>query len=441
MFNKKLHEKIDQQAAMLDQQKAILDAIHASTASVTFDLNANVVESNALFQQVMGYSASSLPGMNHRAFCEPGYAGSPAYQAFWQSLREGKPFIGRVKRLRSNGDEVWLEATYNPIKDASGKITGFIKFATDITPRVQEASRNRAVLDAVNRVMASIEFTLDGTITKVNENFLKVMGYQEAELIGQPHRRLCTPEFANSREYAQLWDQLRSGRFFSGQIKRIARDGSERWLEASYNPVFDESGKVVSVIKFATDITTNVQTQKQERDSALFAFNTSQQTRHWAEEGVNNISDSVSNIENMANEIATAAQSVQSLGKHSQQIGTIVQTIKDIADQTNLLALNAAIEAARAGETGRGFAVVADEVRKLAERTSMSTAEISGMVTAIQNQTGTAVNNMDQIKTLVEGSVDQVNKVGDVINQIRQGADSVVTAIQQMALDKGVQAG
>jgi methyl-accepting chemotaxis protein len=178
---------------------------------------------------------------------------------------------------------------------------------------------------------------------------------------------------------------------------------------------------VVSVIKFATDITTNVQTQKQERDSALFAFNTSQQTRHWAEEGVNNISDSVSNIENMANEIATAAQSVQSLGKHSQQIGTIVQTIKDIADQTNLLALNAAIEAARAGETGRGFAVVADEVRKLAERTSMSTAEISGMVTAIQNQTGTAVNNMDQIKTLVEGSVDQVNKVGDVINQIRQG--------------------
>jgi methyl-accepting chemotaxis protein len=123
----------------------------------------------------------------------------------------------------------------------------------------------------------------------------------------------------------------------------------------------------------------------------------------------------------MANEIATAAQSVQSLGKHSQQIGTIVQTIKDIADQTNLLALNAAIEAARAGETGRGFAVVADEVRKLAERTSMSTAEISGMVTAIQNQTGTAVNNMDQIKTLVEGSVDQVNKVGDVINQIRQG--------------------
>nr|WP_276608578.1 methyl-accepting chemotaxis protein [Aquitalea denitrificans] len=178
--------------------------------------------------------------------------------------------------------------------------------------------------------------------------------------------------------------------------------------------------------------------QQQERDSALFAFNTSQQTRHWAEEGVNNITDSVAYIENMSQQIATAAKSVESLGQHSQQINAIVQTIKDIADQTNLLALNAAIEAARAGETGRGFAVVADEVRKLAERTSSSTSEISGMVTAIQSQTNTAVHNMDQIKDLVADSVEQVNKVGTVINQIRQGADSVVTAIHQIALDKGI---
>ncbi|BBF85816.1 methyl-accepting chemotaxis protein [Aquitalea magnusonii] len=439
MFNKKLHAKIASQDAALEQQQAVLEAISLSMASVSFDLNANVTDSNSLFQQVMGYGASSLLGMNHRAFCDPDYVASRDYQEFWNSLRAGKPYIGRVKRVRSSGERIWLEATYNPVKDKAGKVIGFIKFATDITRRVEEAARNKAVLESVNRVMASIEFTVDGVITAVNHNFLQTMGYQESELIGQSHRRLCAPEFAQSREYTQLWDQLRSGQFFSGQIKRIARDGSERWLEASYNPVFDDAGKVISVIKFATDITANVIAQKQERDSALFAFNTSQQTRQWAEEGVNNISDSVANIENMANEISTAAQSVQSLGQHSQQIGTIVQTIKDIADQTNLLALNAAIEAARAGETGRGFAVVADEVRKLAERTSLSTSEISGMVSAIQSQTGTAVNNMDQIKKLVEGSVGQVNKVGDVINQIRQGADSVVTAIQQMVLDKGVQ--
>jgi methyl-accepting chemotaxis protein len=293
------------------------------------------------------------------------------------------------------------------------------------------------MLSALNRAMATIEFTPDGVITAVNPNFLKTMGYSEKDLVGQHHRQLCAPEFVQSSDYKELWNQLKRGDFFSGQIKRIARDGSERWLEASYNPVFDEGGKVISVIKFATDITENVSRQKQERDNALFAFNTSQQTRHWAEEGVNDISQSVESIGRMAADIDAAGKNVQSLGERSQQIGSIVQTIKDIADQTNLLALNAAIEAARAGETGRGFAVVADEVRKLAERTSSSTAEISTMVTAIQDQTGTAVNNMGQIQGAVQGSVEQVKKVGDVINQIRQGADSVVTAIQQMAADKG----
>ncbi|NWK79825.1 PAS domain S-box protein [Aquitalea sp. LB_tupeE] len=439
MFNSKLKETIQNQARMIAQQKAVLDAIGLSMARVTFDMNANVVESNHAFQQVMGYSAEVLPGMNHRTFCEASYANSSEYQAFWNSLRKGSPFAGRVKRLRRDGKVVWLEATYNPIKNEQGQVCGFVKFAADITLRVEEELRNKAVLAAMNRVMASIEFSIDGVIRMVNPNFLRTMGYQESELIGQHHRRLCTMEYAQSREYIQLWEQLRSGQFYSGQVLRIARDGSERWLEASYNPVFDDHGQVVSIIKFATDITANIAAQKQERDSALFAFNTSQQTRHWAEEGVKNISESVNNIETMANEIATAAQGVQSLGEHSQQIGTIVQTIKDIADQTNLLALNAAIEAARAGETGRGFAVVADEVRKLAERTSLSTAEISGMVNAIQLQTGKAVSNMDQIKHLVEGSVGQVNKVGEVISQIRTGAESVVTAIQQLALDKGYQ--
>lgn len=438
MFNKKLHAKIDGQEKLLGQKQAVIDAINLSTASVTFDINANVVESNSLFQKVMGYSDANLKGKNHRDFCDRDYANSNDYQQFWDNLRSGKPFAGRVKRLGSSGQDIWLEATYNPIKDPTGKITGFVKFATDITDRVEEAARNKAILDSVNRVMASIEFTREGVITTINQNFGRTMGYKLEELIGKHHSLLCPPDFVQSKEYTQLWEQLRAGQLFSGQIKRIAKDGTIRWLEASYNPVFDDNGNVLSIIKFATDITRNIVTQQQEHDSALFAFNTSQQTRHWAEEGVNNITDSVAYIENMSQQIATAANSVQSLGQHSQQINAIVQTIKDIADQTNLLALNAAIEAARAGETGRGFAVVADEVRKLAERTSSSTSEISGMVTAIQSQTNTAVHNMDQIKDLVADSVEQVNKVGTVINQIRQGADAVVTAIHQIALDKGI---
>ncbi|UCV12951.1 methyl-accepting chemotaxis protein [Dechloromonas denitrificans] len=141
-------------------------------------------------------------------------------------------------------------------------------------------------------------------------------------------------------------------------------------------------------------------------------------------------------IHNAANEMRKISDAVQSsstivedLGRQSDQITSIVNTIKEIADQTNLLALNAAIEAARAGEQGRGFAVVADEVRKLAERTSLSTTEIGGMVGKIQNGTRSAVNSMQAGVTQVSNGVELANQAGDSINRIRDGAQRVTQVV------------
>lgn len=109
--------------------------------------------------------------------------------------------------------------------------------------------------NAINRVQAVIEFSLTGHVLSANDNFLRVLGYQVDEITGQHHRLFCTPEFARSADYREFWRQLADGDVVSGEFKRIAKDGREIWLQASYNPVFDEQGHVVKVVKFATDIT------------------------------------------------------------------------------------------------------------------------------------------------------------------------------------------
>lgn len=434
MFNTKLKQKFAKSQEMLLASKALEAALDRSNSIVRFDLESKVVSANANFLQVMGYaSEAAVLGKPHSIFCDKKYIASQDYARFWENLRRGEYFSGRVKRVTSNGNVIWLEATYNPILGEDGKVNGFVKYATDITDRIMSAAHERAINVAINRAMGVIEFSVDGQIIKANENFLEVLGYSAEDIKGKHHRIFCDAEFVNSPAYPQLWSRLRAGQFFTGTIKRFAKDGSARWLEASYNPVLDEDQKVIGVIKFATDITEKMLQIQTERDSALFAYTSSQQTQGLANNGVSNIQQSVDKICLMAESIELAGKNVQQLGERSQAITTIVQTIKDIADQTNLLALNAAIEAARAGETGRGFAVVADEVRKLAERTTSSTVEIAGMVGDIQLQTKTAVSNMDSILEQARDSVELTQSAGEVINQIRDGAEKVVSAIGKFA--------
>ncbi len=108
---------------------------------------------------------------------------------------------------------------------------------------------------ALNRVQAVIEFELDGTILHANDNFLKTVGYTAEEVIGKHHAMFCDPVYAASPAYKTFWAKLASGEFDRADYKRLAKGGREVWINASYNPIFDEHGKPYKVIKFATDIT------------------------------------------------------------------------------------------------------------------------------------------------------------------------------------------
>lgn len=273
MFNTRLkqaHVALQQQ---LTEYQAERTALARSMAMVRFDRDGKVIEANPQFLSTLGYAqASEVLGKPHSQFCLREETASPAYQQFWDRLRRGEPFCGRVRRQAADGHVVWLEATYAPVLDAQGAVESYLKLAADITPQVEAEASQRARLNAINRAMAVIEFTPDGTVVDANDNFLATLGYRLEDIKGRHHRMFCDSQFAQSAEYQHHWQQLARGEFFTGQIKRIAKDGSVRWLEASYNPVFGTDGKTVtSVIKFASDITARVQAQRKESESARFA--------------------------------------------------------------------------------------------------------------------------------------------------------------------------
>ncbi|WGD30149.1 PAS domain-containing methyl-accepting chemotaxis protein [Ancylobacter sp. WKF20] len=109
-------------------------------------------------------------------------------------------------------------------------------------------------LDALDRSLAIIEFTPDGRVLHANANFLSVMGYALDEIVDQPHARFVQPHEAASAEYRQFWDELRAGHHKSAEFQRVAKDGRPIFIQATYNPIV-VGGKVVKVVKFATDVT------------------------------------------------------------------------------------------------------------------------------------------------------------------------------------------
>jgi methyl-accepting chemotaxis protein len=419
------------------QQASLLDAIERSMAVIEFDLQGSVLRANDNFLKTMDYRAEQILGQPHRMFCTPAFARSAEYNQLWTQLRNGQFQSGTFERVAGNGQSVWLEASYNPVRDEAGQVVKVVKYAMDVTPRLQAESEANAKLGAIDRAMAVIEFNLDGTIITANDNFLQRMGYSLAQIQGKHHRLFCTPELANSTAYSDFWKRLNQGELFNGQFERVDKHGQILWLEANYNPVYDASGRLCKVVKFASDVTARVQQHAADAASAAQAYHISLNTRDVAEKGADVIQQTASGMREIAADIDTSSQLIAKLGERSQQITAIVNTIRGIADQTNLLALNAAIEAARAGEQGRGFAVVADEVRQLAARTSGSTAEISSMIAMIQDETRQAIESMDSTRDRAALGVDLANRAGTVILQIREGTTEAVQAVSAFANERG----
>ncbi|TCQ27751.1 methyl-accepting chemotaxis protein [Rhizobium sp. PP-CC-3G-465] len=236
---------------------AILQALDQSQAIIEFDLTGKILRANANFCRAIGYDSGEIVGRHHSMFVMPEEARSPAYAAFWQALAKGKFQQAQYKRLGKGGREVWIEASYNPVFKGKRPVK-VVKFATDITASKIKSLSDNGKLEALSRAQAVIEFTPDGRIVSANENFLSVLGYRLEEIVGQHHAMFCEPAYVQSAAYRTFWEQLAGGAFVTDQFLRLGKNGRRVHIQATYNPIVDESGRVVKVVKFATDMTERV---------------------------------------------------------------------------------------------------------------------------------------------------------------------------------------
>ncbi|MAT70711.1 MAG: hypothetical protein CMJ58_14445 [Planctomycetaceae bacterium] len=235
-----------------------IQAIDKSQASIEFTPDGTIVTANDNFLGAVGYTLDEIQGKHHRIFCDPAYTSSPQYKAFWDKLGRGEFDANEYKRFTKDGSEIWIQASYNPILDENGKVVKVVKYATDITAQKLKNADYEGQIEAIGKSQAVIEFTPDGTILNANENFCGAVGYALDEIQGQHHRIFCDPEYTRTVEYKTFWEDLAKGKFDAGEYKRIGKDGSEIWIQASYNPILDASGRVTKVVKYATDITETV---------------------------------------------------------------------------------------------------------------------------------------------------------------------------------------
>jgi methyl-accepting chemotaxis protein len=235
--------------------QAQLTAIGRALAVIEFNREGTIITANQNFLNVMGYALGEIQGKHHSMFVPADQRGSAEYRSFWAALNRGEHCAGEYKRIAKGGREVWIEASYNPILDGSGKPVKVVKFATDITEKKLHGMADASRIAAIDRAQAVIQFNLDGTIVTANENFLNAMGYSLDEIRGKHHSMFVPPAERDSPTYRAFWAALNQGKYQAAEYKRIAKGGREVWILASYNPILDESGAPIGVVKFATDVT------------------------------------------------------------------------------------------------------------------------------------------------------------------------------------------
>jgi methyl-accepting chemotaxis protein len=402
-----------------------LAALDLSLATIEFDPSGKILSANANFCAAMGYALSEIVGQHHRMFVEPAYAASPEYAAFWKKLGRGEFDAREYLRLGKGGAEVWIQASYNPIRDGRGRITRIVKVASVITDEKRKSAEERGKMEAISRAQAVIEFTPDGQIIIANDNFLGALGYALSEIQGQHHRMFVESAYAASAEYAEFWRKLNAGEFVAAEFKRVGKGGKEVWIQASYNPIFDHKRRITKVVKFATVVTGRVNAVN-EIATGLEHLAQNDLTYRIAGE----IDPQFSKVRSDFNTAMSAldeamgvvARATQSVGAGAQEISTASDDLSRRTEQ----------QAASLEETAAALDEITATVNRSAEGARQASAAASG-ARADAARSGEIVSDAVAAMGEIEKSSGQITSIIGVI-------DEIAFQTNLLALNAGVEA-
>jgi methyl-accepting chemotaxis protein len=321
---------------------------------------------------------------------KPEEAASAEYQAFWARLGGGEFVAAEFRRVGKDGREVWIQASYNPIFDLKGRVTKVVKFATDVTPRVQ----------AVNEI-----------------------GHGLSQLAANNLTHTIATEFAPAfeplrRDYNTTAGALRAAVTSIAQTTRAVASGADEISVASDDLSRRTEQQAAALEQTAAALDEITAAVKRSADGARAVTSVATEAREAAVRSGAVMRDGV--------------QAMAEISSSSREISQIIGVIDEIAFQTNLLALNAGVEAARAGDAGRGFAVVASEVRALAQRSADAAKEIKALINASSRQVERGVRLVGETGQALEGIVGQVTEIDHLIAEIAQSAQEQATGLAEV---------
>jgi methyl-accepting chemotaxis protein len=438
------------------------------------DLYGNITYVNEKFCEVAKYTPDEVIGKPHSILRHPDNPKS-LFKELWETIKAGKVFKGIYPNKAKDGSTYWVDATIAPILGSDGKPIKYIGVRFDITKTkemeveiqsqmeniraseeelrqnmeemtvTQEIIKRREIeisgqLAAINSAYAFVEFTPDGIITAANSIFLNLMGYNENEVRGRHHSIFVDAAYSASPAYKKFWDDLNQGLPQIAEIKRIGKLGKEVWLNATYTPVFDDRGKVIKVIKLATDITdftlsfralgVFLQELRNGNFDADIQLNSQNVRKDLAEMIESNLilRDTLKNILSEVNRVVNIAGKEGNLSERLQLSG-VSGTWKELIDALNTLLqsiaepvmeINTIVTAMSMGDLTKRFSKkAAGDIADMANALNIANKNLNELLKGIENTANVVLTS----------SIDMFKKS----EAMTRSTIEVATAIQEMA--------